>query len=248
MVVYHKDEGWACWCHRCHEPGFVPRPTESLSEKLARLAKRAQQDRAVQSTIVPPMPMVADVTAWPLGAKVWLYKAGFSNADIAALGIYYHAETDRVVILMIQDGVLVYWQARAYDWPKGNRPKYLNPPGAAGVGGVWFDVNDGPRVLNEDFLSAYRVSLAGYNSATLLGTSLTSKVAARLMKEDRQVLTWLDNDTGRIGGANPGQESAAAVNRELRAFGLDVVNVVTDDDPKKYSRSKIAEILKGLHG
>ena len=134
---------------------------------------------------------------------------------------------------MIQDGTLVYWQARAYDWPAGSRPKYLNPAGASGVGGVWFDVNSGPRVLTEDFLSAYRVAKAGYNSAALLGTSLTPKVSARLMKEDRLVLTWLDNDTGRRGGANPGQESAATVNRELRGFGLDVVNVVTDEDPQQ---------------
>lgn len=249
MVVFHKDEGWSCWCHRCHEPGFVPRPTESLSEKLERIASRQRKEAEVSSGIMPPMPMNTDVKSWPLAARVWLYKAGFSNADIEQLGIYYHEDTDRVVILMIQDGVLVYWQARAYDWSaRSSRPKYLNPPGAAGVGGVWFDVNSGPRVAVEDFLSAHRVAQAGYNSVTLLGTALTDKVTARLMNEGKPVLTWLDNDTGRAGGSNPGQEAAAAVNSTLRSLGLEVVNVLTDDDPKKYSRNKIAEILKGLHG
>lgn len=249
MVVEHVDEGWRAWCHRCHEPGFVPRPTESLSEKLARIAARESKEAQVGSTIVPPMPMNTDVHTWPLAARVWLYKAGFSNADIESLGIYYHEDTDRVVILMIQAGVLVYWQARACDWtPRSSRPKYLNPPASNGVGGVWFDVNDGPRVAVEDFLSAYRVMRAGYNSVTLLGTRLSPKVTARIMNEGKTVLTWLDNDQGRADGSNPGQHAAAVINRELRSLGVEVVNVLTDEDPKKYSRNKIAEILKGLHG
>lgn len=243
-VVYHKDEGWSLYCHRCGEPHFTPRPQESLSERVARLDRQREQEASASSSIVPPLPPVTDTSEWPLGARVWLYSAGFSNDDIARLGIYYHAGTDRVVVPVIDEhGVLVCWQARAYDWTrKSTRPKYLNPWQASTAMGVWFN-GDGPRVLTEDYLSAYRVHRAGFASATLLGTKLSDKVLARLMNEERPVLVWLDDDEGRY-MSNPGQEAAATVVAKLRALGMAVRNVRTPLDPKKYSRRKIAELLK----
>lgn len=244
-TVRHGDAGWSLYCHRCGDNLFERRPTESLSERLARIATRQATERAVTATIVPPAPMDTLVSSWPLAARVWLYKAGFSNQDISDLSIYYHKETDRVVIPMIDGGELVYWQARAYDWtPKSHRPKYLNPTRAPSNAGVLFD-RPGPVVLTEDYLSAYRVYDAGYAALTLLGTKLSPKLLARLMKRNSRIMTWLDNDTGRAGGSNPGQEAAATINKELRRLGLEVVNVLTDEDPKLYSRNQIAEILKG---
>lgn len=243
-VVYHKDEGWSMYCHRCGEPCFTPRPMESLSERLARLARQREQEASAASSIVPPMPPVTDTRDWPLGAKVWLYAAGFSNDDIAELGVYYHVDTDRVVVPVIDEhGKLIYWQARAYDWTRrSTRPKYLNPLQVSAHMGVWFE-GEGPRVLTEDYLSAYRVHKAGFASATLMGTKLSEKVLARLMNEDRPVLVWLDDDEGRY-MSNPGQEAAAKVVAKLRALGIAASNVRTPLDPKKYSRRQIVELLK----
>lgn len=245
-VMYHKDEGWSLYCHRCGEPAFTPRPRESLSERLARIERQRSTEAQAASSIVPPMPPVTDPKEWPLGAKVWLYAAGFSNEDISNLGIYYHADTDRVVIPVVDEhGVLIYWQARAYDWTRrSTRPKYLNPKQVSAHMGVWFE-GEGPRVLTEDYLSAYRVSKAGFATATLMGTKLSDKVLARLLTEGRQVLVWLDNDQGRY-MSNPGQEAAATIVAKLRSVGLSVGNVVGDKDPKKYSRREIVDLLKGV--
>ena len=172
--------------------------------------------------------------------------SGLLKRDISTLGIYYHADTDRVVIPVVDEhGVLVYWQARAYDWTRrSTRPKYLNPKQVSAHMGVWFE-GEGPRVLTEDYLSAYRVSKAGFATATLMGTKLSEKVLARLLAEDRPVLVWLDNDQGRY-MSNPGQEAAAKIVAKLRAVGLRVGNVVGDRDPKRYSRKEIINLLKGV--
>lgn len=245
MVVFHKDEGWSAYCHRCGEPGFVARPKESLAERLARVKAQQEREATAQRSIVPPLPPVCDVTAWPLSARVWLYKAGFSNDDIARVGIYYHEQTDRVVVPMLDEhGVLVYWQARAHDWHRGSdREKYLNPYQASTEAGIFFPA-DGPVILTEDYLSAYRVSRAGWYAGTLLGTKLRTKVLARLVTEDRRVGVWMDNDLGRMN--NPGQEAAAKIVKSLRSYGLDVVNIVSDRDPKQHSRKEIQCLLTRL--
>lgn len=244
MVVYHKDEGWSAYCHRCGDPGFVPRPAESLAERVARVAARQLVEAQASSSIVPPMPAVADVTQWPALARVWLYKAGLSNDDIHTLGIYYHEQTDRVVVPIIADGVLIYWQARDYAWtPKSSRPKYLNPTAAGTQGGVRFGGGTDRIVLTEDYLSGYRVHMAGYTTHCLLGTKLSTAALSRLCRDGvSRVSVWLDNDLGRL--VNPGQVAARKIGQQLRAMGFAVDNIVSTKDPKAHSRKEIIWLLK----
>jgi hypothetical protein len=97
----------------------------------------------------------------------------------------------------------------------------------------------------EDFLSAYRISSAGYDTHCLLGTKLSDEVLAVCIRRGVQRYTiWLDNDTGR-GKSNPGQEAARKISAQLRASGLVVRNIVSDRDPKSYSRHEIIHIMKG---
>lgn len=244
LVVYHKDDGWSAYCHRCGEPGFVPRPAESLSERLARIAARQQVEANASRSVVPPQPMITDVQLWPAQARVWLYKAGLSNDDILTLGIYYHEQTDRVVVPVVDDGLLVYWQARAYDWtPASSRPKYLNPVGASNSG-VSFTVDACPTItLVEDYLSAYRVYMAGFSSLCLLGTSLNDRLLSRILGTGCAVLVWLDNDLGRRNGSNPGQEAAREIVNTLAGCGVTVRNIVSERDPKLNSRKEIMCLL-----
>lgn len=249
MVVWHDDEGWRAYCHRCGLPGRVLRPKESLSERLEREARRQATDAAAAVSLVPPLPPVTDPALWPLRARVWLYKAGLSNDDIIKKGFYYHARTDRVIIPMVEDGKLVAWTGRDYDWtPKSTRPKYLNQAGASKDMGVRCGDPGQPPVLCEDYLSATRVGDVGGHGLCLLGTKITGGVLQRLARwassaSSQRVGLWLDNDKGRR-LSNPGQEAAAKARRILQAQGFEVVNLVTDKDPKMYSRQEVRCLLK----
>lgn len=235
LTVTHKAEGWSAWCYRCQEKGWVPKPLPTLAEKAARKAAQRDADGAVERDPRPPMPPIFDVQQWPLPARVWLYKAGLFVEDIAQLGAYYHEKTGRVVLPVMQDGAVAFWQARSVD---GRMPKYLNP--RVDRSSLVAQYGAGPCiVLTEDILSAYRVGMAT-EAWSLLGVRLATPVLARLLKDGRPVLVWLDNDPVPN---NPGQAAAAVIMRTLTNVGIKCHNIVTEKDPKLYSRAEVKEVV-----
>lgn len=236
LQINHKRAGWSAFCHRCKHADFVPRPAESLPEKLARLAliRAAEDDIAVSPEL--PMPAVHEPQAWPLDAAVWLYKAGISNADIERLGFYWNPKLSRVVLPVRDDaGRCVYWQARTLD--RTNPRKYVNP--RVDKRRLIAKYGDGPSiVLTEDLLSAYKVSLAGVAGWSLLGTRLNDYTAAQVLAARKPVFVWLDPDAA-------GQGAAAEIMRMLRAYGVSARNIVSTKDPKLLQRAAINEVLNG---
>lgn len=236
MFVDHKPTGWSAYCNRCGDKGWMPKPLPSLAERQARKQAQAAAEQAIERDPRPPMPANFDVPSWPLAARVWLFKAGLFLSDIAELGAYYHEPSKRVVLPVTEQGKLIYWQARCV---QGNGPKYLNPKVDKSSLLACYGRDD-VIVLTEDILSAFRVGQVS-QGWSLLGTKLSTPVLARLLKEGKPVLVWLDNDLGRWG--NPGQEAAAKIMRTLTNVGIVCHNVVTDKDPKLLSRAEIKEVL-----
>lgn len=237
MVVSHKDEGWSGYCHRCGDKPWHPKPMPTLAERVAAKAAHRAAEQAMRYEVAPPMPANFDVPSWPLAARVWLFKAGLFIEDIAKLGAYYHERSKRVVLPVTEQGKLVYWQARLVE---GVGSKYINPVLDKSNLVACYGSGD-YIVLTEDILSAYRVGQAGC-AWSLLGTKLSTPVLARLLKEGKPVLVWLDDDHGRVGG-NPGQQAAATIMRTLTNVGIECRNIVTRKDPKLLSRAEIKEVL-----
>jgi hypothetical protein len=164
-----------------------------------------------------PMPQVRDVSQWPDGAALWLYRAGLGRQEIGSLGIYYHPPSDR----------------RAYQ--KGRMPKYLGPDRKPPKLLVKFGKADVPT-LTEDMLSAMKVGVSGGEGWAVLGTSVSDHMVAALLKRGTPVNVWLDPD-----GA--GRRGAAKISKQLRAYGLTVRDIISARDPKLHSRVEIKEIL-----
>jgi DNA primase len=182
------------------------------------------------------MPAEYQPSLWPLAARVWLYKAGMSNVEIQHLGYYWNARIQRVV-MPIRDaaGTLLYWQARTLD--KTNPTKYINQKGVDKHSFI-ARYGAGPIVvLTEDILSAYKVSRAGVEAMPLMGTKLSTTVAAEIVRDGRPVACWLDPDVA-------GRTAAAKVCKTLRAYGVKVTNVISDRDPKLLSREEIICALR----
>lgn len=234
LLVEAKADGWAAWCHRCHEPGWVPREL-SLSERLARITQQREADDTLRIGDAPS-PKTSDVRQWPLEARVWLYKAGFSNDDIANLGVYWHEPSQRVVLPLVKDGELVYWQARDPFWKRGcGRPKYINP--SVNKTRLVAKYGSGPCiVLTEDILSAYKVGKTT-EAWSLMGTAMKPWIAHELIEARKPVVTWLDPDEA-------GETAARTLRMGLRAYGVQVRNIVSPRDPKLHWRSEIEHYLK----
>ena len=230
LQLNHKRDGYTAYCHRCGYKSYHPKPAETLTEKLARIARMRAAEDSVAASPSLPLPAERDPRTWPLEARVWLYKAAISNAEIETLGFYWNPHLARVVLPVRDElGEVIYWQARTLD--KGNPRKYTNP--RVDKRRLIAKYGDGPAlVLTEDLLSAYRVSRAGYAAWSLLGTKLNDWTAADIIRSGKPVLVALDPDKA-------GQDNAAKIIKTLRAYGASVRNVVFPKDPKLMSREAI---------
>lgn len=234
LLIEHATDGaLRAYCFRCAESFWVPPPHQSLSERVER-AKALRNVDQVHRVPDLPMPPVVEPEKWPLYARVWLYKAGLSDNDIQNLDIYYHGATDRVVIPVVKDGDVIFWQARGFD---EHRPKYISPRVdrkhivyECESGGPWL-------TLTEDILSALRVHKAGYNAWSLMGTTLTDEILARIIHGGRTVSVFLDPDA-------PGQEAAKKICKRLDVFGVPHRNLVAERDPKLLSLDCIASLIE----
>ncbi|ATI16323.1 DNA primase [Caulobacter phage Lullwater] len=227
LHIDHKVNGWGAYCHRCGEPGWVPRPTESLTQRLERLrSMRATEEMAAKS-INLPSPRVTDPRLWPMDARVWLYKVGMANDVIEELGFYYHEPTRRVVMPVYEDGKLIYWQARGFD---KSLPKYINPK-VDRTKLVWSRGDGGVIVLCEDILSAWRVSRVTTAWSTL-GTKLSDHTATRLAVIGKPVRVWLDPDKA-------GRDGSIEMVRKLRSLNVKVRAIRSEKDPKLYTTQEI---------
>lgn len=231
LMVEHKQDGYSAWCYRCSDKGWHPHPTPSLAERINRLNRARSADTSAEASAAPPRPTSFDPRDWPLKARVWLYKAGFSNDLIQKCGLYYTAALDRVVLPVLRGGNVIYWQARGFD---RDRPKYLNPRVERPL--AWFGAR-GPVVLTEDYLSAARVGAVATGCA-VLGTSLGDRhVLAITARASGPVVIWLDPDPA-------GRKGTTRMARQFDLAGHPTCVLRTAADPKLYSNAQIEEFIQ----
>ncbi len=232
LKVSHNDQGYSAWCFRCGDSGFIPHPQPSLSERLARLRAVRSVELEVTQTVSLPLPAVPNPQEWPVAARLWLYKAGFSNDDIERLGFYWCPRIERVVLPVHDGGVLRYWQARSID--PNRQPKYINP--LVDKSNLAAKYGEGPCiVLTEDMLSASRVARVT-EAWSLLGTALPDGVASQLAERRAPVVIMLDPDAG-------GFKATPKIFKRLQAVGLPVSVAVPSRDPKYLTPQEIASCI-----
>lgn len=230
MIISAGDKGWAAHCFRCGS-AFEPYPTPTLAEQQAARAAQRGADEAARQSPTSPLPANLEPHTWPLKARVWLYKCGFTNPEIKEQGWYYHERTKRVVLPVVRDGRLLFWQARLIE---GDGPKYLAP--SVDRNNVAYRRGDGEFVvLTEDILSAAKVGRQA-EAWSILGTKLTPGLLAELATRACPVVVWLDPDSA-------GRRGAAQIVRTLRSIGVPVSQAAGSADPKFLTNDTITAAL-----
>jgi len=236
LTVSNTATGWRAFCFRCDDHGWVAKPQPTLAERLARRKAERQQDARIVTTVALPEPVNTDVATWPQSAAAWLYKAGIGKPEIARLGAYWHAPSGRVVLPIVEDDTIVYWQARAPDWTRrSQRPKYVNPAIDKSALVARYG-NGSDLVLTEDILSAFRVGQVT-QAWGLLGTNLTDAVLARVLAADKPVAVWLDPDAA-------GRKASRSIAKRLMVCGQAARIIQSEKDPKLLSRREIETVIR----
>lgn len=230
LLLSRDTKGYSAWCFRCSDSGWAPAPKPSLAERMALAKALAQADLAAGSADLPE-PCVHDPREWPLPARLWLYKAGLGAPEIARLGAYYHPDTDRVVVPVLEGCTPVFWQARSVT---GRLPKYLSP--AVGRDKLLPRYGSGDYItLTEDLLSAFKIGLVA-EAWCLMGTHANPRLIAEVLRRKAPVRIWLDPDA-------PGKAAARKVFKQLTAYGIEARIVRSDRDPKLHTFDQIKEYL-----
>jgi hypothetical protein len=238
MLVSRSDTGYRAWCFRCNDGGNAPPPEEPLAVKLARMQRQRTADTEILRPELPS-PRVYDLDEWPTAHKLWLYRAGLGRNSVSKLGAFYHPDSDRVVLPVVEDGIPVFWQARAVD---DRTPKYLAP--SADRTRVTPRYGAAASVtLTEDILSAFKVGMVG-EGWSLMGTRVSDYVLSMLLERRARVNIWLDNDLPPKHRINRGQIAAMKAAKRLRAVGLEVRNIISPRDPKLMHISEIEDLLR----
>lgn len=235
LVVFNGDTKWSAYCHRCGNMPPVYKPLPGLRERLDAAAKVAQADAEIERDTRPPQPAVFDLAEWPVEARLWLFKAGFSREEIKQLGAYYHPKSRRVVLpVLSKDCSIQFWQARRIFGSTG--AKYLSMPSARKSAMPLY--GHGRSVtLTEDILSSFKVATAGFQALALMGTSLNDHSLAWLVANPQlDINIWLDPDRA-------GLNATGEVQRQLSLVGREVRVIQSARDPKLHSKQEIRHVL-----
>lgn len=214
-------------------------PQMTLAERTANIvALREAEDSAILSSELPAL--MRHPRDWPVEARNWLYKAGISNQGIAAMGAGWSASMARVIVpVRMLDGSSQWVARRADKHP--DYPKYLFPKGMKRGGGAVLlgrdSKADGPVVITEDYLSAWRVTKdTGMPSVSALGTTLDRDAIVKIAAQFSAAILWLDPDYY-------GQLGARTLRKNFGALDFPVVNVLSLRDPKNHEPDEVQAYL-----
>ena len=203
------------WCFGCK---YHMRKTDTASLRL-RLNRHNTEEQSVMK--------LSNIKELPRKAMEWLLSYGISQEEIDKYGIEWNVKEEMLVLLQ----TVKYWQARTFN---SRRPKYLSegskPLTIYGQGDT--------IVIVEDIISAIKIARLrdDYCSCPVLGSSLSYDMENQIVEQYKKSAVWLDRDKAK---------NALLISRKLKQRGLESKVIVTDDDPKTFTKNEIKEYLDG---
>ena len=235
MMVSHSSKSYNGFCFACDHKPFEMKGKQTL-EELTEL-KRINNE-SLQRTEGARCELPEDFTTTiPLEGRLWLYSNGITEKLKTKYNIGYSERLRRVVMPVYDtEDNLIWFQCRAL--LKGQKPKYMQPSGDKGSVVFKSTTNknsgtEGTIVVVEDIMSAIRVGELA-STISLLGTKADTSQINTLSRYST-VITWLDSDkAGRNGSKTIRQAVGLLTNTK---------DIVTELDPKSYSKQQIEKIL-----
>jgi len=169
---------------------------------------------------------LSNIKELPRKAMEWLLSYGISQEEIDKYGIEWNVKEEMLVLLQTAR----YWQARTFN---SRRPKYMSE----GSKPLTIYGRGDTIVIVEDIISAIKIARLHdeYCACPVLGSSLSYDMENQIVEKYKKSAVWLDRDKAK---------NALRISRKLKQRGLESRVVVTDEDPKEYSKGEIRTWLR----
>ena len=226
------ENGW--WCFAC---GYV------------KASDRAFSIYPKMSSKLNNYPEITlNINEYSLDALTYLTQYNITTDDIYKHKIGFRKAFNSLVFPITYDNKVVGWQERSLN------KRFITGEGTK-IPSLFKEHDNKTVVLVEDYLSAIRVSKQ-YNTVCLWGVKISHEYLSQLFRKFDVIITWLDNDKEK--DINSGQVAASVIkdqakycimqHQRKRSFSVnckEIVNVLTNDDPKYYTDTEIREIIQG---
>ena len=214
------------YCFRC---GYM----ETASGLQRIRTEDAGSTRIIDREITLPRDVDTTIPERGLG---FLRDFALTEQDVKNNMILWSDYYQRLVFPYFSDDGLVGWQGR-YLGELPSKAKWFSQGDLKNILHVVGNRLAKACVLVEDIVSAIKV---GHNpqvcAVPLFGSHVSMTKFLQLKKKYGTVYIWLDKDV---------QTKAVKYAANGRGLGMDVRNIITDNDPKSYTDSQIEEILHG---
>ncbi len=235
-LVTHGVKGCSYICFRCKEQAFKAHGKQSIKDLMKRRKELLEYSAAVKDALRLPYDFTNDI---PPKHRCWLFKAGIAEDEATWHNIGWSESMQRIVLPVYDDsGELICVQCRAV--LDGQEPKYLNPKGPRVSSAVFYAEAQKPSdkfVVVEDILSAIKISAVAH-AFSILGTNMTFERAAYVSTKCTKAYLWFDNDKA-------GRQARKKTEDRLGLFDIQCEHVLSDVDPKLYTRDEINSALNG---
>lgn len=227
LQITRKDNGdIVAFCHRCGRKGVHRNPL---------LQYRVPKELSSNNRIKPYIGGLG-IEHWPAEARVRFVRYGITPEEAQEAGWRYNKDIHRLVRLIPNSTSWICRRIFDHDPDTRKELKFNNeykhfPQEIVGN-------NKDSLVVVEDWLSAYKITKTGKDSALCLyGVNMTDTTFYRIIKEGyKNYYIWLDND-------KPAVKRQQIRLRDKIAMLAKCNIILTDVDPKALSLSKIEGYL-----
>lgn len=249
LYVKAVDTGWIAYCHHCGKSGFL-RTSPYRVGMSGDIHYPTEETRVFKD--VPEKykgeHLICEPEEFPVDQLLWLYSYGFDDKDIVFYNIKVSKVDGSIVIPKTYGLTPAYYVRRKFTDHFDRGPKALlyrdrTQPFVWRHTSTKYTTID-KFIMCEDPISAMKLSKAGANSISLMGTNLTDDVKQYLLDRDNaSVLLFLDPDTA-------GMKAALKIKRELQSI-VDTVTIHNDPilglQPKETDMITLTNIVKEFY-
>lgn len=241
-LISHSSKGYRFHCFRCGDTAWKPKGDMTLME-LKHLVKSVGSFQQLNGKF--PDDACKD---FPDAERIWLAEGGVTRPGVEGVGydnyISYSPSMQRVLL-----PVYTHWDNDPdFSEPGGYqarscrvKPKYITSGHAPyHVSARNYMCRGHCLCITEDILSCNKVGRY-VPAMALMGTHLTDAAIGAIINYPRALETiyvWLDPDEA-------GQAASEKIAERLRVMGIakDIVQLVSENDPKKTPRDEIRRIF-----